>query len=93
MLTAMVTLFALNALLFGAVLLMQRHVVNRLDTLSDAVVRLQRQAPDSPVSRLTAGRAAPTADELNQARNRMDALGVAHPGGWQRPPDPDRPAA
>lgn len=93
MLTAIVTMFAFNALVFGAHLLMQRHILNRLDTLSDAVVRLQRQATDSPVSRLVAARVPPTEDELNQARNRMDSLGVAHPGGWQRPQDPDRPAA
>ena len=92
MLVVLIALFSLIVLLFAAVLLMQRHVIDRLDTMAHAVIALQRQAPESPVSRLTAGRSVPTLDELSQARNRMDLSGVAHAGG-SSVADPDRPTS
>ena len=70
-----------------------RKLYRRLDTVSTSMVELQRAMGIGVQGPIPNGRGFPTPEELANARNRMDRLGVAHPGSWKLPQDPDRPAA
>jgi hypothetical protein len=77
MIIALSVVIGLNVILLGLIALRLAHVEGELDGARNDITAIRRYF----VAPAVGGRPTPSPAELTAARNRIDAQGIAHPGG------------